>query len=724
MATGLTFWFSLAAVAQIPHDRTVLFDNAPAGSTYWFSEGSAVAPSTLEVQGGRLPVARDRFSSPGNSLRLRWTSAPGGDWRAVIKVPARYGREFDFNGDTLSLRIYSDREIPAAASPRLHVTDAAGNGTPTIDLLRGLDRLPAGRWVRVDAPFASFTNLFGWTEDVKFNPRKLANVILVQGLDSGSEHILHVDDIRVIHAEAPPDYTPPPAPQRLRATAAELHVDLAWDLVPEPDALFYRIHRSLEGGPFLPIASQQSRFGRYADFLGAVGKTARYRITAVDGADNESPASHFVEATTRALSDAELLDMVQAACFRYYWEAAHPEAGMALEILPGDPNLVATGASGFGVLAILAATDRGFVPRTESAARLVRILRFLARADRFHGVWPHFLDGRSGRTIARFGPYDNGGDLVETAFLMQGLLAARQYFDLATADEQEIRDTVTRLWREVEWDWYRRSPDSEVLYWHWSPDAGFRIAHPLIGWNETMIVYLLAIASPTHPIPARLYHSGWAGTSELAVRYRQGWSRTTEGDHYTNGNSYHGIRLDVGSGTGGELFFTQFSFLGFDPRGRRDRYANYAVNNRAIALINRAHCIANPRGHIGYGPDCWGLSAGINAGGGKAMPRDDNGTINVMAALGSMPWTPQESFAALKHFYRNLGSKIWGIYGFHDGFNETQQWFEEVYMGLNQAPIFVMIENHRTALLWNKFMANPEIPRALESIGFRPDPGR
>ena len=273
----------------------------------------------------------------------------------------------------------------------------------------------------------------------------------------------------------------------------------------------------------------------------------------------------------------------------------------------------------------------------------------------------------------------------------------------------------------MEWDWYRQRPDSDVLYWHWSPDHGFHINHPLIGWNETAIIYLLAIASPTHPVPATMWHTGWAGQSQLHLDYRRGWSRTTEGDHFTNGHSYFGIKLEVGEGNGAELFFTHFSYMGFDPRGIRDRYTNYFKNNRAIALIQQAYAVENPRKFAGYGADCWGRSAGVNSGGGRATPRDDNGTINVMASLASMPYTPDESMAALRHFYRDLGPKIWGPWGFYDGFNETQNQFDPDYMALNQAPIVVMIENHRTGLVWKNFMANPEIKPALDAIGFKPD---
>jgi hypothetical protein len=309
--------------------------------------------------------------------------------------------------------------------------------------------------------------------------------------------------------------------------------------------------------------------------------------------------------------------------------------------------------------------------------------------------------------------------MVETSFLIQGLLVARRYFDRDLETEREIRETITDFWKSVEWDWYRKEADSDFLYWHWSPNHGFHISHPLIGWNETMIVYLLAIASPTHSVPASLYHTGWAGQSETAVRYRQGWSGTTHGDHYVNGNTYYGVKLDVGPVS--ELFFTQFSFMGFDPRHKKDRYANYFENNRNMALIHHAYSVENPRKHVGYGDDTWGRSAGVNAGGGRATPRGDNGTITVHAALGSFPYTPEESLKALKHFYRDLGGKLWGVYGFRDGFNLTENWFEDVYMGLNQAPITVMIENHRTGLIWKLFMSNPEIGAALEKIGFVTD---
>ncbi len=706
------------------YDRHVFFDNSHSDRALVTSSGWSIAPSTVELVDNKVPATTERFVSPPKALKLTWRSAPGGDWQATLEVTRRYARPFKFEGEALTFWCFSSTEITAANSPRLYLEDVNENGTPAVTLVKDNERIPAGQWVRITLPFAAiFDRPTRSTQDSKFEVREILSITFLQGLDDDEKHTLYLDDFQIRDIEAG-DTVPPPPPGAMTVKAYERHFDVSWTPSKANDLLAYRVYRSWDGKTFEPIGTQEGSRTRFVDFTGEPPKEAVYRVTALDLAGNESAPSPASKRTrTRVFTDDELLTMVQEASFRYYWEAAHPEAGLAPEVLPGDANLLALGGSGFGVMAMLVAAERGFAPRNDVAERVLRIVRFLARADRFHGVWPHFLDGDTGRAVPFFGKYDNGGDLVETAFMIQALLAARQYFDRNNAVEREIRDTATKLWREVEWSWYRKQPDSDVLYWHWSPDHGFHISHPLIGWNETMIVYLLAIASPTHPVPAELYHTGWAGTSERHVRYRELWSRTTTGNRYVNGNTFFGVELDVGVGNGSDLFFTHFSFMGFDPRGIRDRYTNYFENNRAIALINHAYCVQNPRGFVGYGENTWGLSAGINSGGGRPLPRDDNGTINVMASLASMPYTPKESFAALKHYYRELGPKIWGIYGFHDGFNETESWFEEVYMALNQAPIAVMIENHRTGLVWKHFMANPEIGPALDAIGFVPHEG-
>jgi exo beta-1,2-glucooligosaccharide sophorohydrolase (non-reducing end) len=364
--------------------------------------------------------------------------------------------------------------------------------------------------------------------------------------------------------------------------------------------------------------------------------------------------------------------------------------------------------------------DRGFITRAAGLARLAKIVSFLEKAPRYHGAWSHFMDDSTGATLPVFDMFDDGGDLVETAFLMEGLLTARQYLNQRDAQENSLYARISHLWDTVEWDWYRRSPQSDVLYWHWSPDWSWHINHKLTGFNEVMIVYLLAIASPAHAVPPSLYYSGWADNSAPPASDPAAAQQNRDDNEFLNGKTYFDIRLDVGARSN-PLFFAHYSYMGFDPRGLRDRFTDYFENNRHLALINRAYCIADPGHHKGYGPDDWGLTASDGPKG--YIPHapdadDDNGTMTPTGALASFPYTPEASMAAFKHFYRDLGAQLWGIYGPRDAFNLDQNWISPIYMGLNQAPITVMIENYRTGLIWKLFMSNPEVQPMLTRIGF------
>ena len=401
------------------------------------------------------------------------------------------------------------------------------------------------------------------------------------------------------------------------------------------------------------------------------------------------------------LSDDALLDRVQRQTLRYFWDFGHPASGMARERsnpVPGYDfrDTVTTGGTGFGIMAMIAGAARGFLPRDEVRKRVARMVEFLARAERHHGVLPHFLHGGTGATIP-FSPQDDGGDLVETAFLIAGLLCARQYF----SDDARLGADINRLWHAVEWDWHTRG--DSVLYWHWSPRHDWAMNHAIRGWNECLIAYVLAAASPTHPIAPEVYHRGW-----------------TDSPTFRNGKTYDGITLPLGPPQGGPLFFAHYSFLGLDPRGLSDRYADYWAQNRAHALINRAHCIANPHKFAGYGANCWGLTACDGDRGYNAFaPDNDHGVIAPTAALASMPYTPAESMAALRHFYEDMGERLWRDRGFADAFNDSAGWVADSHLAIDQGPIVVMIENHRSSLLWQLFMSCPEIAAGLRRLGFK-----
>ena len=719
LLAGALLLFPAFADAQSNYYKHLLFDNSLTPGRYFHSEGKASEPSRLSLDKGKLPVETKTFFTAPNALRLQWQSAQHGGWEAALHLERFRNRAATLDGDTLYFWCFSPKAIPASHLPRIELKDSDGGFTALLNIERFASDIPAGRWVHLKLPLRSFAN----ASLTPFNSRKLQTIYFLQGIADGAEHALVVDEVKLDFADTS-GKSPPAAPQALRARGFERHVELSWQPNTEADLPRYIIYRSLDGTDYQPIGIQQPRLHRYTDFLGEPNRKAFYKIKASNRDYLESDFSEITSASTRTLSDDELLTMVQEANFRYYWDGAHPNAGMALENIPGDENIVATGASGFGIMALVVGTERGFVTRADGAGRMLKIVEFLSKADRFHGVWPHFLDGRTGKALPVFGKYDGGGDLVETAFLMQGLLAARQYFKGGDEIERRVHSGITELWRTVEWDWYRRSPNSDFLFWHWSPIYAWHLNHKLIGWNETMIVYLLAIASPTHSVPASMYYTGWASQSEEAAQYRRGWGETTEGDAYTNGKTYHGIKLDVGVGSGGPLFFIHYSFMGFDPRGRRDRFTNYFENNRNIALINRAYCIANPGAYEGYGASGWGLTASDGPRGYMAhepKPKFDDGTMTPTGALASFPYTPEASMEALKYFYRERGAQLWGVYGFRDAFNLKENWVAPIFMGLNQAPITVMIENHRSGLVWKLFMSNPEIPLMLDRVGFKPD---
>lgn len=418
----------------------------------------------------------------------------------------------------------------------------------------------------------------------------------------------------------------------------------------------------------------------------------------------------------QVLSDDSLLTLVQERTFQYFWDGAEPNSGMARErfhvdgVYPSnDKNVVTSGGSGFGIMAVVVGMERGFITRQEGVQRLQKITNFLETADRFHGVWPHWMFGETGR-VKPFGREDDGGDLVETAFLVQGLLTARQYLRDGTKEEQNLAAKIDTLWKEVEWDWHRRGGQN-VLYWHWSPNYGWAKDFPLEGYNEVLITYVLAAASPTHGIPAEVYHEGWARSGGITS------SETTYG--YDLILSHNGAQK-----YGGPLFWAHYSYLGLDPRGLKDQYADYWELNKNHTLINREWCIENPNDYQGYGKENWGLTASYtrnedgSVGYAAHRPGDDRGVISPTAALSSFPYTPEYSMDMLKNLYYNLRNSVFGPYGFYDAYSLEYGWFPQRYLAIDQGPIVVMMENHRTGLLWDLFMSAPEVKEGLKKLGF------
>lgn len=398
--------------------------------------------------------------------------------------------------------------------------------------------------------------------------------------------------------------------------------------------------------------------------------------------------------------DEELLTIIQKQTFKYFWDFGHPVSGLARERnTSGD--LVTSGGSGFAVMAILVGIERGFISRQEGFDRLVRITDFLQnKAKRYHGVFPHWLNGVTGETIP-FSQKDDGGDLVETSYLIAGLLTVKEYFNGPDPEEGNLRNTITGIWEAVEWDWHTKGLEN-VLYWHWSPNYNWELNHELRGWNEALITYVLAASSPTHPISKAVYDKGWANNGAMK-----------------NNKSFYGIPLPLGPDFGGPLFFAHYTFLGIDPRMLKDNYADYWTQQVNHSNINYSYCVANPRRFNGYSSSCWGLTASDNKTGYSAnSPTNDRGVISPTAALSSIHYTPEESMKALRFFYYTLGDKLFKQYGFVDAFNLSEPWFANSFLAIDQGPILIMMENHRTGLLWDHTMKNAHIRSGLTKLGF------
>lgn len=400
------------------------------------------------------------------------------------------------------------------------------------------------------------------------------------------------------------------------------------------------------------------------------------------------------------IPDDSLLTLIQKQTFKYFWDFGHPVSGMARERnTSGD--IVTTGGSGFGVMAIPVAIERKFITRAEGFARVQTIVDFLKnKAQHFHGAFSHWMNGNTG-VVVPFGPNDNGADIVETSYMMMSLLTARQYFNADTPEETQLRNDINALYQAIDWTWFQKNGEN-VLYWNWSPDAGFAVNVPVVGWNECLITYVMAASSPTHAISKEVYDNGFARNGAMV-----------------NNNTYYGYRLPLGQPLGGPLFFEHYSFLGINPNGLSDAYADYHEQTVNHSMINFEYCKANPKYYFGYSSQCWGLTASdINGGYNASSPTSDLGVIAPTAAVSSIAYTPEESLQAIKFFYYQLGDKIWGDYGFKDAFSLNDIWFADSYLAIDQGPQIGMIENYRTGLLWRLFMSCPEVQAGLTKLGF------
>jgi hypothetical protein len=413
------------------------------------------------------------------------------------------------------------------------------------------------------------------------------------------------------------------------------------------------------------------------------------------------------------------LDTLEERTFRFFWERADPRTGLVPDRWP-TPSFSSIAAVGFGLTAYPIGVERGYVTRAEARRRVLTTLDFFLRAPQgpqaaggagHRGFFYHFLDMTTGR---RFGSVELS--TIDTTLLLGGVLFCQSYFDGDPPEEQAVREKAEELFRRVDWRWAAVRPP--LVSMGWRPESGF-LDHDWRGYNEAMLLYVLALASPTSAVD----ESAWSE-----------WTRT-----YTWGTFQGQAHVAFGP-----LFGHQYSHVFLDFRGIRDAYMrgrgiDYFENSRRATYAQRGYAALNPLGWKEYGPEVWGLTAcdgpadvRLTVG---ARPRTfwtysargvslegirDDGTIAPTAAAASLPFAPEIVLPALLEMRRRHGGALFSTYGFIDAFNPSFPggWVDTDYLGIDQGPMLAMIENHRTGLVWRTLRRNPHVVRGLRRAGF------
>jgi hypothetical protein len=682
-------WFFSEGTDQTYYDQGIV-DVASLGTSLF----EHTYPPGYPQYNDKIPCSTTTFRG-ATSLKFNYTSSSAGNWRVSI---FRTGwSSADVAGmDSISFFAYSATEVPSSALPEigLRAMNKSGFGEVNSLLYQLSDyngSIPAGQWTQIKFPLSIIINDSG---NSTLNFTSVNAVIFNQSETNNTSRTILIDEVTVFKS-----LTVIPPVSDLAGTGYDSHAELAWNM-PMKD-LSYRIYGSFDGGATYELRGETTD-SVYLDFVAdnARNTTVLYQVVAV--AQNRESEPEQASATLRDYSDDELLDMVQRYCFRYFWEGAHQASGMALERTNGGSVTAASGATGMGLMAMIVAHEREYRPREEIKDRILKILNFLETCDRYQGAWSHWYNADTKHTIP-FTTDDDGGDLVETSYVAQALIALKHYFSASDTKSVQIREKADILWKGVNWNWYRQYGQN-VLYWHWSPNYLFIKNMKITGWNEALVTYIMAAASPDYGIPKEVYTEGWARNGAIAVK-----------------RTYYNYEINLSPDYGGPLFWVHYSHLGINPQGLTDQYADYWQEHVNTVKIHVAYAVDNPGHFKNFSDKCWGLTASDDPYGYTAHQpvSNDNGTVSPTAALSSMPYDPDDAIKALKYFYRERGKDLFGRFGPYDAFNDELGWIQKAWIGIDQGPIMVMIENHRTGLLWDNFMVDADIRAGLAKLGFQ-----
>ena len=408
-------------------------------------------------------------------------------------------------------------------------------------------------------------------------------------------------------------------------------------------------------------------------------------------------------AAASALDDSTFLDLLQRSAINFFWQEANSSTGLIRD--SSAPHVPSSTASvGFGITALCIGIDRGWLPRENVRQRILTTYRTLWKTPQgreaqgrcgYKGLYYHFLNMS---TATR--EWNSELSDIDTALLFAGILYGKEYFDGEHPDEVEIRALADSIYYRADWEWMRNYQPGLTL--EWTPERGFANGW-WAGYNEMMIMYILGLGSPTHPLP-EITWKNWCSGYVWKAQY---------GYEYVNF---------------APLFGHQFSHCWIDFRGIQDDYMrkkgiDYFENSRRATYAAQAYCIDNPKKWKGYGEFVWGItpSDGPNGYAARGAPPAENedGTISPTAVGASIAFAPEICLPTLKYWYDTYRSLLWGAYGFRDAFNLQKNWWSSFVIGIDQGPIVIMIENYRSGKVWRTFMKNTDVRRGLHRAGFR-----
>lgn len=714
---SLLFPFMLIFSAKADTYPGVLFENSILKGNYMFSTVYHDDRSWVENVAGRLPVSDSIFFTPGNSLSLRYMSVKNGNWHVQIASPDAATSYKPNPADVLTFKLYVVSDTDNDALPKLSLSQQ-DTTSRAVELSDYIKDFRTNMWLDVRIPVKA---IGGLAMDEAIDGLQLS-----QGRADTTTHWLYIDQIEFLPANPPRAKLSSPA-VLASATAYDRHVDLTWQLPLTPSIRYIKIYRADDNEHFEPVAIRPVFVQKYTDFVPYPDRAYFYKIAWVDYDYLESPFSNVMEATAHAASDSALLDFIQAAHFNYFAERAEINSGMHAVHFGVDDATISVRETGLSVLAHVVGVERGFISRKVAIDRLRRIVGFLGKVERYHGAFPAQIDGRTGKGIFVVDSVPEA-DLAATAFLMQGLLVAKQYFGADSGKVTGLMAKIDTLWSDVAWNKFVVAGQGNILLDRWSPVSGFKDAGPMGGFGADFISYVLALASPQYALKPDAYTEGLGVPRELVdstyameLAENDSFSVNKGGDDadvlphyrefsYTVDTTMYGVPITVGS-VDTSLLEAYTPFLGFDPRGKRDTFTNYFTNN--INLTKAFRRRDNERGCGGFSRDIWGtVVIGTDSLDG-ADSLDRTYAISPAIASASYAYLPDAAVQSIRGLYETYGHTLFTEYGFRKWVSPERNAISDGFDALQQAAVVVMIENGRSGLIWNLFSNHPDIQKVI-----------